>query len=56
MYSLGLNLVLKVYIDEYLRIGSGREFHSAGPATSNILFTNCKFTLLTTKSPFEAER
>jgi len=31
------------------------EFQPAGPATSNILFPNCNFALLTTKSSFEAE-
>jgi len=29
--------VLKVFIQEDLQIGSGREFYSAGPATSNKL-------------------
>ena len=51
-----LSLVCKVFIEEDLRFGTGREFHSAGPGTSNILFPNCKSSLLTTNFPFEAER
>jgi len=47
-------LVLKVFIEEDLQIGCGREFHAAGLATLNILFPNCEFALLTTKSCFEA--
>src|SRR6218665_1061664 len=53
--QVGLKLSFKSISEEDLRIGSGREFHPAGPATSNILFPNCNFAILTTKSSFEAE-
>ena len=43
-------------IEEEFRIVAGKEFHSAGPATPNILFPNCRFALFTRKSPLEAER
>ena len=45
-----------MFIDDAFRIVAGREFHSAGPATSNILFPNWRFDLLTRKSPLEADR
>ena len=41
---------------EEFRIVVGKEFHSAGPATSNILFPNCRFAPFIRKSPLEAER
>lgn len=55
--QFNLNLFLKVFVDDDLSIGSGREFHRAGPATYSRVFPipNCKFALLTTKSHFEAE-
>src|SRR6218665_1687733 len=43
--QVGLKLSFKSISEEDLRIGSGREFHPAGPATSNILFPNCNFAL-----------
>jgi len=48
-----LSLVLKVVNEEDLRIGSCSEFHSAGPATLNILLPKLYFDLWITVSPFE---
>ena len=33
----GLSLALKIFIEEALRVGSDRDFRSAGPATCSLL-------------------
>ena len=50
--SCTASLALKLFIEDYFQIGSGREFHSAAPATSNIRFLNCR---VAAKSSFDAE-
>ena len=56
LIKVGFKLSFKSIYEEDLRIGSCREFHPAGPATSNILFPNCNFDLLTVvKSSLEDE-